>query len=444
MPPEGRDYLRQLWEYFRPKLLSINIGHLLLLLLALHLFALAFPNNSGAYVFDESYYVGSSHFDQDLLNLIASNLEHPFFGKVWGAFGIYLFGDNFFGWRILYSLIGVATVWVFYELASVFFSKEKALFAASLLGFETLFFVHTTAALLEGPPLLFGLLGFLLFFKKRYYLSALALGLSVLSKEWGVYFVAALVLYLIYTQFRSAPRKAVQAKRTSGALTLGICVVILVLVVLVPLWGYDLLYHPVVNGNEALTQPLANFGYYYTYQNGLKLSANDALDPWHFAWNWINPLTVSPDTYYAVTVTFSVNQTLANGTSVSHVTLITTPIDWVGIGNLVIWYSFWAIVPYIIIKPLVTGKFTQLEALIGSWILGTYGPALYLSAVVHRVVYAFYFINVDPALCLGIPLLISFIAPESVNTQRTLMAIWLGAAIVFFILFFPVHPGPGL
>src|SRR5579863_8593300 len=153
------------WAYLKPRLLSFNIGHLLLILLGLHVFAMCFPNADGATIFDESYYVGSSHFDPDLLNLVPSNLEHPFFGKIWGALGIYLFGDNFFGWRIFYVLIGVLTVWVFYELARVFFSKDKALFAASLLGFETLFFIHTTAALLEGPPLLFGLLGVLLYFK---------------------------------------------------------------------------------------------------------------------------------------------------------------------------------------------------------------------------------------------------------------------------------------
>jgi hypothetical protein len=445
--------LHEFWAFLRPKLFSVNIGHLLLALLALHLFAMSFPNNSGAYVFDESYYVGSSHFDQDLLNLIPSNLEHPFFGKIWGALGIYLFGDNFFGWRIFYVLIGVLAVWVFYELALVFFTRGKALFAASLLGFETLFFIHTSTALLEGPPILFGLLGFLLYFKKKYYLSAAAFGLSVLSKEWGLYFVLAFLLYLIYAEavgpfvskrIGHASKSSLGARPRGGVSSAQIFkvfffLVIVILTVMLPLWAYDLVYHPVVNG-VPFNNPIQNFQYYYSYHTSLTISQSDQSDPWHYAWNWINPLTVSPDPYYIVTVNFY--NVLSNGTKV--LTGSTYPIDWLGIGNLVIWYSIWAIVPFLILKPLITRKFSHLEAFVGAWIIGTYGPSLYLSAVVHRVVYAFYFVNVDPALALGIPMLISFISPEESATQKALMALWLGAAIVFFILFFPVHPGPGL
>jgi hypothetical protein len=445
--------LRDFWAFFRPKLSSFNIGHLLLVLLALHLFAMSFPNNSGAYVFDESYYVGSSHFDQDLLNLVPSNLEHPFFGKIWGALGIYLFGDNFFGWRIFYVLLGTLTVWVFYELALVFFSKGKALFAASLLGFETLFFIHTSTALLEGPPILFALLGFLLYFKKKYYLSALAFGLSILSKEWGLYFVLAFFFYLLFAEIirpaissrlAHAPKvNPVHIPRGTAnvdrAPKIFLFVVIIILTVMLPLWAYDLLYHPVVNG-VTFNNPVENFQYYYSYHTSLTLSPSDASDPWHYAWNWINPFTVSPDDYYIVTVNFY--NVLSNGTKI--LTGSTYPIDWLGIGNLVIWYSIWAIVPFLILKPLITQRLTRLEAFVGAWILGTYAPSLYLSAIVHRVVYAFYFINVDPALALGIPMLISFISPDESGTQKALMALWLGAAIVFFILFFPVHPGPGL
>src|SRR5487761_762721 len=130
--------LSKFWEYLRPKFLSFGIGHLLLILLGLHLFAMSFPSGNGQFVFDEAYYVPAS---RNLLALVPSNPEHPFFGKIWGALGIYLFGNDFFGYRIFYVIIGLLTVWVFYELALVFLSREKALFAASFLGFETLFFI---------------------------------------------------------------------------------------------------------------------------------------------------------------------------------------------------------------------------------------------------------------------------------------------------------------
>ncbi len=453
----------------KPKLFSFNIGHLLILLFGLHLFAIAFPSGNSctgggaACVFDEAYYVPAAN---DLLVGAASNIEHPFLGKLFGAIGIFLFHNDFFGWRIIYALIGVATVWVFYELANLFFSREKALFAASLLGFETLFFIHSSLILLDGPPIFFGLLGFLLYFKKYYYWSALVFGLSILSKETGAYFVAVLILYEIYRVISSRNTILKTGLNTSSFKKVAVFVVIVVLVVALPLWAYDAIYKPNSNdigcntsapasqltysqpncntsttGNP-IVDPIQNFELYVSYQSSLKLApgSTDALDPWHYAWNWINPFAVQPDNYFVTTVTYSVTKTLPNGTQVSEVTRVAHPIDWVGIGNLVVWYSIWAIVPFLILKPLITRKLTQLEAFVGAWILGTYGPSLYISAVVHRVVYAFYFIAVDPALALGIPILITFITPDDLTLHRILMAVWLGAAIVFFILFFPVHP----
>ncbi|MGH9919607.1 MAG: glycosyltransferase family 39 protein, partial [Nitrososphaerales archaeon] len=124
-PPDGDEGPKV--GLFTRMLRGINIGHLVLVVFALHLFALSFPSvtsNGGGMVFDEHYYVTAS---LDLLNGTANNLEHPFFGKIWGALGISIFGDNFFGWRIFYAVIGTLAVWLVYELARQFFSKEKAL-----------------------------------------------------------------------------------------------------------------------------------------------------------------------------------------------------------------------------------------------------------------------------------------------------------------------------
>jgi hypothetical protein len=56
------------------------------------------------------------------------------------------------------------------------------------------------------------------------------------------------------------------------------------------------------------------------------------------------------------------------------------------------------------------------------------------------VVYAFYFVYVDPGLALGIPMVVGYIASDSVKLQRALLLVWLTAAVIFFILFFPVRP----
>ncbi len=138
--------------------------------------------------------------------------------------------------------------------------------------------------------------------------------------------------------------------------------------------------------------------------------------------------------YYVETVTVS---TSSNGTVIS--TQVLHPVDWQGIGNLVIWYSIWIIVPVLIAK-IVTRGIKPLDALIGTWIFATYAPSLLLSEVYHRVVYAFYFVYVDPGLALGIPMVVGYIASDSVKLQRVLLLVWLAAAVIFFILFFPVRP----
>lgn len=443
---------------FKTRVASFNIGHLLLILLGLHIFAMSFPNGSGNYVFDESYYVPAA---KDLLNFIPSNLEHPFFGKIWGAIGIYLFGDNFLGWRIFYVIIGVLSVYALYELALNFLSREKALLAASLFGFETLFFIHTSLDLLEGPPILFALLGFHSYFRKRYYLSAICFGLSILSKEWGLYFVGILFLYHVWATKRDALSKLLSGASFKRLL---LFILILFLVVSIPLWAYDAAYHPYTKSQEVvttevvvnsvnnssitstvtqtahagnLTNPIQNFVYYFEYASSLTVTRQDIQqNPWvYLPWMWILPLNINPQQYYVTTVT--VTTTGQNDTVISQKLL--HPIDYLGIGNLILWYSIWVIVPVLAFK-VISKRITKLDTLIGTWIFGTYGPTLFEYLFLHRVVYPFYFVNVDPALALGVPMVVGYLLPEKTRLQRVLMLLWLSAAVVFFVLFFPIHP----
>lgn len=442
-------------SYIRNAAEKFNISHLLLTLFALHLFALSFPNdtsNGGGRVFDEAYYVPAA---LDLLHGVPSNLEHPFFGKVWGALGIGLFGNNFFGWRILYAVIGVLTVWVLYELARQFFPKEKALLAASMLGFENIFFMHTSLLLLDGPPILFALLGFLAYFKKRYYLSAVAFGLSILSKETGVFFLLALALYHLWANRGKVPLSRPDWRR---ALTFTL---IILLVVAAPLWAYDLAYHPYTSSSVSvqtevvinpitnltttttrttttpsgyITNPLQNFQYYFTYQSSI--AGCGKINQWNcYPWMWILPVGISPLPYYENTII--VKTVLSNGTVIQVTNY--HPIYWQGIGNLAVWYSIWLIVPLIIWK-FAKGKAEQIDALTGSLIAATYLPLFYISLVTQRVEYAFYFINTDPGLAIGIPIAITFLAGGNRRFDLVLSAAWVAATVIFFLLYFPVNP----
>lgn len=435
--------------------LPYALAFLLAVLLALHLFAIFFPSNGK--VMDEAYYVPAS---QNLLNFTASNIEHPFFGKVWGAIGIALFGDNFFGWRIFYVIIGLLSVASFYYLARLFLSDTMSLLASAFLGFENIFFEHTSLLLLDGPPILFAILGFFFYFKKRHYISALMFGLSVLSKEWGVYFVFALLIYHLYS-------KRNDLKHLSLGIVKKVFVfsAIIVLVFSGPIWVYDYVYHPytylpvvarpaytqvvgltgitvgphstVTVGINAsftnqtsiarisrfnITNPLQNWIFYVIYQSSLTGCPSTE---WNcYPWLWILPYnSIDPMPYYVAP-------------SQSNPSLV--PIDWLGIGNLIIWYSFWPILLVCFVK-IFKREFSDFDALVLALIAGTYLPTLILSLVFHRVLYAFYMINTDIGLALGIPLVISYVS-KNMKEVKIIALLWFSSALGFFILFFPVHP----
>ena len=133
--------------------------------------------------------------------------------------------------------------------------------------------------------------------------------------------------------------------------------------------------------------------------------------------------------------------TTAHSASLSGLTSSTDyhPIDWLGIGNLVVWYSFWP-VSAVIVWKFLRRKAGEVDVLAGSLIAATYLPLFYISLVTHRVEYAFYFINTDVGVALGIPAAITFLAGENKRLEGSLILLWLAAAVVFFLYYFPVNP----
>jgi len=216
---------------------------------------------------------------------------------------------------------------------------------------------------------------------------------------------------------------------------------------LLPLEAYDLAYHPTFSNPSVICScAFQNWINYYYYHESLTIGNYSTISQWNnLAWNWVLPLRLNPSVaivfnqpdpmgYFVTTVTVTV-------TSNGHVVSVRYlhPIDWLGMGNLAVWYSFLLIVPVVIWK-MIARKASELDVFIISWIIATYVPSLLLSAVVHRIVYPFYFVNVDPALALGIPMVVTFVASYDMKLQRFLLLFWLAAAILLFILFFPIHP----
>jgi dolichyl-phosphate-mannose-protein mannosyltransferase len=198
-------------------------------------------------VFDETYYV------KDALSLASEGHEknwpegadaafesgdvfsylsdpafvvHPPFGKWLIASGMWLLGpDNATGWRISTAVLGIATVALLMLVAyKLFRSTKLALAAGFLMAIDGMAITMSRTALLDAPLTFFLLLGFLFFlidnkqsrlrivyaiqqgkstllwFRPWLVLAGLALGAASAIKWSGVYLLAAIGLYVVFSE----------------------------------------------------------------------------------------------------------------------------------------------------------------------------------------------------------------------------------------------------
>ncbi|MET0309765.1 MAG: phospholipid carrier-dependent glycosyltransferase [Sphingomonas sp.] len=127
----------------RPTLVALLIALAAQLLFTIHI------DQPSRIMFDEVHYVPAA---QALIDLSAPrNIEHPLLGKELIAAGMMVFGDNPFGWRILPSLAGTATVvGVFAFLWLLLGGRMRpALVGAALVALNQSLFVQARTAMLD-------------------------------------------------------------------------------------------------------------------------------------------------------------------------------------------------------------------------------------------------------------------------------------------------------
>ena len=149
-------------------------------------------------VFDEGYYV------PEALSILQgkgiTNPQQPPLGKLFVVSGIFLFGDNPFGWRFFSVLFGIICVALFYLVCrQLRLSKQISLVAAFLFTTENLSFVMGSLAMLDVFCLAFMLAAFYFYLKGHYKLSGLAIGLAALTKLPGALVLAVIVLHWLFT-----------------------------------------------------------------------------------------------------------------------------------------------------------------------------------------------------------------------------------------------------
>jgi len=155
-------------------------------------------------VFDEVYYVdGAQDYLRDGVETSDGTEEfvvHPPVGKWLIALGIQIIGDTPAGWRFSAALFGTLSILLIYFVAlRLFNSQLLALISAGLMSIDGLHLVMSRTALLDIFLMFFLLAAFLALLYERHIAAALLLGLALGTKWSAIYFIAALLIYLAFT-----------------------------------------------------------------------------------------------------------------------------------------------------------------------------------------------------------------------------------------------------
>jgi 4-amino-4-deoxy-L-arabinose transferase-like glycosyltransferase len=455
---------------------KFTIFHFLTLYFAVHLLQIAFPSD-GSMVFDEAYYTKCS---LSTLQGIACNAEHPPLPKLIGAFGIWLWGNNWFGWRFPVVLMGIGSLYLLYLIAKRLIGDPWALGATMLLGFDSIWFIHSGTLLLEMPMFLFVLLGIELYLRHHPWLSAVSMGVAFFSREMAFFPFFALVCYHIYTH-RKAIKPALKLTLKYGLLVFVICSLLT--------QSYDNAYHPysatasvlyvgknvVMNNSTALTTITStsasttgimmktfvdNMVFMWAYHGPTGMNfPNEPYAPFKYPWNWILPFdpmpykanatevfpVILPDTVQNQKIVwfppeplsaptyYRVDVVVGSGNNTRHY----TPIIYTAQANLALWYWF---IPglAVLVWAFRKGRDKAPAFFIGAGMLASYLPWLFIGLTVKRIGFNYYMIYALPFIALAA----AFSWKQFGKYGRAMMVLNLIAAFAFFITYFPVHPMP--
>jgi dolichyl-phosphate-mannose-protein mannosyltransferase len=411
-------------------------------LLGAHLYTINLPDTANCHdstknvdgcIMDEVYYVPAAQ------TLLAGekcapyadncNLEHPFLSKAFIAAGIAIFGNGTFGWRIFEALLGTFSVPVLFGICwSMTKNARLALYASFLLAFETLFFVHSSIAVIDVSAIFFALLGFLFYFAKvRWWkftpitLTAIAFGLSALSKE------TAIMLFLVLTGYHLLFGEGSRERRVMSVMELALLVF---LVFAVGLQVYDSLF-----GAGAATTFLGQIDFILRYGSSLTMTPSSQ--------GWIDTIFKTPITplnwitYYSPIGYLITNvKVTAGSTSYSYVSA-----GYYGITNqFEVWmtYLWGAYVVYLWRRTRGAqfaseqeGRDFRLARLALLWFLVVFLAyvALYLYG---RITYPYYFVQAVPALAMGA----AYFLTRS-WFPRGVSYIVLAGVFLWFFIFYP-------
>ncbi|MCR5623875.1 MAG: glycosyltransferase family 39 protein [Lachnospiraceae bacterium] len=407
-------------------------------------------NLRGTY-FDEIYHARTAY--ETIHGLYCYENTHPPLGKEIMALGIIMFGMNPFGWRFMGTLFGVLMVIIMYFFAKKFFKDTNyAIIATLLFSFDFMHFVQTRIATIDVFVVLFIMLSYYfmyLYTRMSFYdtdlkktfiplaLCGVSMGLGIASKWTGIYSAAGLAV-IIFIQFGRRFREYIYASQNPEGTTNGILhddiikkfpkyilktVLFCVLVfIIVPAIIYCLAYIPFNDGVEGRTffqKVIEAQKTMYNYHSGL-----DATHPYSSKWyQW--PIMYRPMWYYSGVV----SDTVREGISAFGNPLVW----WAGIPASLVMLYFWIFKKERKCGFLILGYLAQ------------YAPWF----LVTRVVFIYHYFPSVPFITIMVAYCLKKITDATSATKKFKWAkytkyagyIYVAAAIVLFIMFYPVLTG---
>ncbi len=181
---------------------------IMLLTIFLHLFRFNYPN---AYVFDEVYHgFTAKEFAKGDIKAwewwntpppgVAYEWTHPPLAKELMAVSLKLFStEDPWGFRLPGVLLGILSVYLVYLLAKKIFNNETvALLSAFLYSLNGLLLVQARTGMNDIYVVTFMLVSVLLMLHKRFFWSAVFLGLALSSKWSALYLYSLIFIYCAY------------------------------------------------------------------------------------------------------------------------------------------------------------------------------------------------------------------------------------------------------
>lgn len=170
---------------------KVNIVHIILISFAAHIFLISYPNVEGL---DEIIFTNLMRWL--MVSIDQTPYQLPGIQLIIAPF-VLLFGDNHIAWRLPIIIFGIIFLYFYFKVIEHVTNKRIALLSTVILSLAPLIFVHSSFMFRDIPVMALGFMSIYLYFKQRYYFSALLIGLSALIKETAIFFMAFIIIWSI-------------------------------------------------------------------------------------------------------------------------------------------------------------------------------------------------------------------------------------------------------